>query len=87
MGIEIARGDPRRSQPGTAIVIPEHPTQLAVVDLDLDQVRRSYLRNAIGTLPPGERLAQADIAFLADETRTTLDYVREVLGGNDGSAS
>jgi cysteine synthase len=35
MGVEVRRGDPRDNKPGQRIVIPEHPSQVAVVDVDL----------------------------------------------------
>jgi cysteine synthase len=79
LGIEVMRGDPRNDRPGRAIVIPEHPSQIAVVDVDLDHVRRSYLRNAIASLAEGDQLTEADFAFLADETRSDQSYVREVI--------
>jgi hypothetical protein len=78
MGVRIARGDPRTSRPGESIVIPEHPAQLAVVDVDLDRLRRSYLRHALAALPGGGRLAAADLAFLAEETRWSHEKVQEV---------
>ena len=81
MGIEIARGDPRGNKPGQRIVIPEHPSQLAVVEMDLDRLRRSYLRNAIASLPEGAALMEADLDFLALETRTTKSCVKETLHG------
>jgi cysteine synthase len=79
MGIAVIRGDPRNSMPGQSIVLPEHPAQLAVKDVDLDRLRRSYLRNAVATLPAGRCSDPVDIEFLAAETRTTPDYVEEVL--------
>jgi cysteine synthase len=79
LGIEIVRGDPRDNQPGRRIVIPENPAQLAVVEVDLDRLRRSYLRNALSSLPDGATLSAADRAFLAVETRTTETYVKEIL--------
>ncbi len=79
LGIAVVRGDPRNNRPGRAIVIPEHPSQIAVVDLDLDHVRRSYLRNAIASLAEGEQLTESDFAFLADETRSDQSYVRKVI--------
>lgn len=81
MGIEVRRGDPRENKPGTRIVIPEKPSQLAVVDIDLDHLRRSYLRHALGAIPKGTTLNQNDIEFLALETRTTTGYVEEILHG------
>ena len=79
MGVEIRRGDPRESKPGQSIVIPEHPAQLAVVEIDLENVRRSYLQNAIKSLPEDASLSELDLAFLADETRTSQTHVQEML--------
>jgi cysteine synthase len=80
-GIEVKRGDPRENKPGKRIVIPEHPAQMRVVDIDLDQVRRSYVRNALNSLPPKAVLSEVDFEFLAAETRTNRDYVQEVIDG------
>jgi cysteine synthase len=79
MGVDIRRGDPRQSTPGQSIVIPEHPSQLAVVDIDLEHVRRSYLQHALELLPRGESLSDIDLAFLADETRISPSRVQEIL--------
>ncbi len=86
LGIEIARGDPRKSRPGESILVPEHPSQLAVVDVDLDRVRRSYLRSALAARPEGppaerEPLQEVDLAFLAEETRWSVERVREEIDG------
>jgi cysteine synthase len=79
MGIEVRRGDPRENRPGQQIVIPAHPTQIAVVDVDLDHVRRSYLRHALASLPAGETLGEVDLEYLAAETRTSRTYVQESI--------
>jgi cysteine synthase len=79
MGVKVRRGDPRDNIPGQRIVIPEHPAQITVNNVDLDGVRRSYLANAMASLPKGKCLGTTDIEFLAAETRTTPSYVREVL--------
>jgi cysteine synthase len=79
MGIRVEHGDPRNSRAGESILIPEAPGQLSVVDLELDRVRRSYLRNALGTLTPSQPLEEADIAFLAAETRWIPSKVEETL--------
>ena len=79
MGIEVRRGDPKDNRPGRRIVIPEHPSQIDVVDVDLDHLRRSYLRKAVESLPEGELLGDTDIEFLAEETRTNQSYVKEVI--------
>jgi len=77
MGVELLRGDPRDNRPGRRIVIPAHPSQLAVVDVDLDRVRSSYLRHAIESLPEGARLDEVDLEFLAAETRSSRAFVEE----------
>ena len=79
MGIEVTRGDPRNNKPGASIVIPEHPSQLGIVNVDLDQVRRSYIQHAIDTLPEEETLGETDINFLVAETRTNKAYVERVI--------
>jgi cysteine synthase len=81
MGIEVVRGNPRDDAPGQKIVIPEHPSQIAVADVDLDRVRRSYLRNALGSVPEEVKLTDIDLEFLAAETRTDRTYVREIIDG------
>jgi cysteine synthase len=81
MGIEVRRGDPRENKPGARIVIPQEPSQLAVVDIELDDLRRSYLRHAFDAVPKGTTPTQADIEFLAAETRTAPDYIEEKLHG------
>jgi len=78
-GVEVARGDPRDNRPGHRIVIPEHPGQLAVVEQDLGQLRRSYLRHALGSLPPGTEPGEEDLTFLAEETRADRETLLETL--------
>ena len=79
LGVKVERGDPRENVPGRKIVLPEHPAQIAVSEVDLDRVRRSYLSNAVAGQAAGEQPGAVDLEFLAAETRTTPDYVEEVL--------
>ncbi len=79
LGIEVRQGDPKENLPGRRIVIPEHPAQIAVVDVDLDKVRRSYVRHTLESLPDGLSLGDIDLDFLAAETRTDERYVREII--------
>jgi threonine synthase len=77
MGLRVARGDPRESRPGESILIPERPEQVRVVDMDLERIRRSYLRHALESVPAGRRLEPVDLAFLAEETRSPPSRVEE----------
>ena len=79
MGVEVRRGDPRDNKPGQRIVIPEHPSQVAVVDVDLDHVRRSYVRHALESIADGQSLSEIDLDFLAAETRSSCTYIEEVV--------
>jgi cysteine synthase len=79
MGVEVRRGDPRDNKPGQRIVIPEHPSQVAVVDVDLDHVRRSYVRHALESIADGQSLSEIDLDFLAAETHSSCAYVEEVV--------
>ncbi len=86
MGIEVVRGDPGASKPGKSIVIPEHPAQIEAVDVDLDRLRRSYLRNALHSLGEKRFPTETDVRFLAADTKSTQDYVREVIHEHYGKS-
>jgi cysteine synthase len=79
MGVLVRRGDPASSVPGESIVIPEHPSQLSVSDVDLEAVRRSYLRNALGSVEGDAPLSECDLEFLAEETRLPRHQVETVI--------
>jgi cysteine synthase len=79
MGIEVTRGDPRDNKPGERIVIPEHPAQINIAEVDLDHVRHSYLRNAIASLPADTPIDDVDIEFLIAETRSSRTFVQETV--------
>ncbi|MBW2100347.1 MAG: PLP-dependent lyase/thiolase [Deltaproteobacteria bacterium] len=81
MGIEVVRGNPKDNKPGKAIVIPQHPSQIQVVDVDLDRIRTSYLRNAFNSLPQGQAPSDRDMEFLAADTKSTQEYVRGIIKG------
>jgi len=79
MGVTVRRGNPEENAPGKAIVIPEHPSQIQIVDVDMEGLRTSYVKNAGRSLQPGESPTDTDIAFLAEDCRATEDFVRRVL--------
>lgn len=76
-GIEVRRGDPADNVPGRAVVIPERLDQVGTHRLDMDRLRRSYLRHAAGVLAP-QRWGDDEIDHLAAETHTSADHVREM---------
>ncbi len=76
-GIEISVGDPAESVPGKSIILPRHPSQIRAVDLDLDSLRRSYIKNALAQLA-GEEPALEDISFLAEDCRCTPEFIQSI---------
>lgn len=76
-GIEVKFGDPKEEVPGKNIILPSHPSMIKAQDADLDHMRKSLIKNAITTynVTPND----ADIEFLAEETKTDVEYVKNVL--------
>lgn len=76
-GIEIIFGDPAEEVPGKNIILPSHPSLIKARDVDLDHMRRSLIKTAINTykVEPTEE----DIEFLAEETNSSVEFVRETL--------
>lgn len=78
-GIEVRVGDPADNVPGTSIIIPERPEQIRVRDVDLERLRRSYVRNALEHAPEGYAPTAEDVAFLAEDAHTTLEAVERII--------
>lgn len=68
-GIEVRFGNPGEEVPGKNIILPEHPGLIDVVDVDLDHMRKSLIRNAIDA--NGGKYNDNDIDYLAEETAPT----------------
>ena len=77
-GIEILRGDPVMEIPGTNIVLPEHPSQIKACEVDMDRLRRSYIRNALEANDIFHPV-ESDVRFLADDTKIDVSYVNKII--------
>jgi threonine dehydratase len=77
-GVEVRTGRRAEDVPGRVITVPDHPSELAVDDVDLGELRASYLRHALAAVDPAT-LQEIDLAFLAEETRMTGEQVREAV--------
>lgn len=77
-GIDIFFGDPKMQEPGKNIILPKDPSYIQAVDLDMDKIRASVIKN-ICQQGNGEELSEEDIQYMAIETKTHALYVREVL--------
>ena len=76
-GIDIHFGDPKDEIPGKNIILPAHPSLIQVTDLDLDHMRRSRIKRAVGTHK--DELTDEDIKFLIEETNTDEEFVRSAI--------
>lgn len=77
-GIEIKFGDPGvEDKPGENIVLPSDPGMIRIKNMDINRQRTSLVRKACQAhnMNPTE----ADIEFLAVETKTTVEWVKETL--------
>jgi 2-amino-4-ketopentanoate thiolase beta subunit len=72
-GVEVRLGDPREEVPGQSIVLPQRFEQLHVEDLNLDDLRRSYIRNAVKKVTPS--LAEEDLDFIAEDIGADRHFV------------
>ena len=79
-GIEIRFGNPQEEdKPGENIILPENPGFVQHKEADIERFRRSLIKKAVkksGVEVPTD----ADIEFLAVETKTNVDFVKETLG-------
>lgn len=84
-GVAVSVGDPADNRPGERIVLPEQPAQLGVEAFNLDQARRSYLRQALqrAGLPRRPALGEAELAFLALEVNRPQSWVEREVGNLD----
>ncbi|WP_411681510.1 2-amino-4-oxopentanoate thiolase subunit OrtB [Clostridium thailandense] len=80
-GIEILIGDPKDQVPGKNIVLPSHPSVVSVTDVDMEHLRKSYLKNAL-KLAEENRVKEIDVEFLSEETKISINEIREILKEN-----
>ena len=76
-GIEVKFGDPNEEVPGKSVVLPSNPGLFKCKDADLDNFRHSLIKKAVRDKK--DTLSENDLEFLALETNTNIDYVKNVL--------
>jgi cysteine synthase len=77
-GIDIFFGNPREEVPGKNIILPEHPNMIKAVDLDMNKVRRSYLKNMVAQRGDRE-FTQEELKYISDETRLSIDEIKSLI--------
>jgi len=79
MGIEIRRGDPiKEDKPGERIVIPKHPSQIDVIDVELSKLKRSYIKELIKRNNKCE-FSKLELKFISEDIRLPVEKVIELI--------
>jgi cysteine synthase len=73
-GIDVFFGDPAEEIPGKNIILPAHPSLIKAKDVDMNHLRISLIKTAVGANKAG--LSESDVAFLAEETKTSPEFVK-----------
>ncbi|WPC43416.1 2-amino-4-oxopentanoate thiolase subunit OrtB [Clostridium sp. JS66] len=81
-GIEVLVGDPKDQVPGKNIILPSHPGLVTVIDENMDNLRKSYLKNAFKKVKEN-KIGKTDLEFLCSETKLSKEKVVEALKQNN----
>jgi len=79
-GIDIRFGDIEEQVPGKNIIFPKTPDHIKAKDLDLDRIRKSYLRKAVEGY---KMVTKNDLDYLSEETKESISYVTKYLKSLD----
>lgn len=73
-GIRVERGNPIDQIPGENIILPEHPSLIQVKELEMDRLRKSYLKHVWK-----ETFTDEEIKYIAAETKMTIETVHNMI--------
>ncbi|KPU28034.1 2-amino-4-ketopentanoate thiolase [Caloranaerobacter sp. TR13] len=77
-GVDIIIGNPDDEVPGKNIILPSHPSLIKARDLDLDKIKKSYIKNCIETTKINY-VTKEDIDFLVEDTKSNEEFVKQIL--------
>ena len=77
-GIEIMVGNPKDEIPGKNIILPQDPSFLSIEELDLNKIKKSYIKNCIVNNNV-TKVTLEDLDFLVTDTKSNLDFVKGIL--------
>lgn len=76
-GIDLRFGDPVEDKPGENIILPADPSLIKYKEADINRFRRSLIKKAVKKA--GTELTDADFKFLAEETKTDVEFVKKTV--------
>ena len=77
-GIEVIVGDPKNEVPGENIVLPKDPSYIKIEEVELDNIKRSYIRNCIKHTKV-DSVSREDIEFLIKDMKSSKKFVEDIL--------
>ncbi|WP_312353059.1 2-amino-4-oxopentanoate thiolase subunit OrtB [Aminipila sp.] len=77
-GIDIRFGDPAEDKPGVNIILPKDPSFIKCKEADIDRFRASLIKKACKAHNV-EEPTEADLEFLAVETKSSVEFVKNVI--------
>ncbi len=75
-GIDLYFGNPRDEVPGKSIILPEHPKMIKAIDLNMDKIRRSYIKNMVNKKSDSRQFSEEELSYIALETNLTVEEVK-----------
>lgn len=76
-GIEIKFGNPQDEVCGKTLILPSHPNLIKVNEINMDKIRKSYIKNAIENNNV-TILTKEDLEFLAKDCKQSIEFVKSV---------
>lgn len=76
--VDVIVGDPKDEKPGVNIIIPSHPSLINTREVDIDKLKKSYIKNCIENYNI-KAIDRNDIDFLAEDTKTDTAYIIKAL--------
>ena len=76
-GIDIKFGDPKDDKPGPNLILPANPGLIKHKVANIEHFRKSLIKKAVKKA--GVKPTDADLEFLAIETKTDVDFVKKTL--------
>ncbi len=78
-GIEVRFGDPQaEDKPGTNLILPKDPSYIKHKVADINRFKQSRIKKAVAKA--GCEPNEADLKYLAEETKTDIEFVKKALG-------
>jgi len=77
-GVKVEVGNPEDEIPGENIILPKDPSYIKARDLDLNKIKKSYIKNCINNNESVE-IKEKDLEFLANDTKSSVEFIKSVL--------